>query len=70
MNAQTVTEGVSKIAQETGLSSDDIQSALRSERIFDSFLTINKVDVNKLKSALGVSDLTKNQFIREMVKNA
>jgi len=70
VNAQTVTEGVSKIAQETGLSSDDIQSALRSERIFDSFLTINKVDVNKLKSALGVSDLTKNQFIREMVKNA
>jgi pyruvate/2-oxoglutarate dehydrogenase complex dihydrolipoamide acyltransferase (E2) component len=70
VNAQIVSEGVAKIAQETGLSSDDIQSALRSERIFDSFLTINKVDVNKLKSALGVSDLTKNQFIREMVKNA
>ena len=70
VNSQTVTEGVSKIAQQTGLSSDDVQSALRSERIFDSFLTINKVDVNKLKSALGVPDLTKNQFIREMVKNA
>jgi hypothetical protein len=49
---------------------DDVQSSLRSERIFDSFLSINNVDVNKLKSALGVTDLTKNQFIREMVKNA
>jgi len=60
---------ISEISKQTGLSPDDVESSLRTERTFDTFLTLNNVDVNNLKSKLNAGDLTRSQFARQVVKD-
>ena len=60
---------VKEISDKTGLSPDNIEAALRTERTFDTFLTLNKVNVNELKDKLNASALTRNQFIKQVVND-
>jgi hypothetical protein len=60
---------VSQLSKETGLSPDDIESSLRTERIFDSFLNLNNIDVNDLKNKFNASGLTRNQFVKQVIND-
>jgi hypothetical protein len=60
---------ISELSKETGLSPDDIESSLRTERIFDTFLTLNNINVNELKNKFNASSLTRNQFIKQIVND-
>jgi len=60
---------VKEISEKTGISPDNIEGALRTERTFDTFLTLQKVDVNELKDKLNASTLTRNQFIKQVVND-
>jgi hypothetical protein len=60
---------VKEIADKTGISPDNIEAALRTERTFDTFLTLQKVNVNELKDKLNAGTLTRNQFIKQVVND-
>ena len=60
---------VKEISDQTGLSPDNIEASLRTERTFDTFLTLQKVNINELKDKLNASALTRNQFIKQVVSD-
>jgi len=60
---------IEKISEQIGKSPNEVSSSLRSAGVFDTYLTLNKVDVKSLMSSLNYSSTSRSKFINEVISD-
>jgi hypothetical protein len=60
---------IQKISEQIGKSPNEISSALRSSGVFDTYLTLNKVNVKELMNSLNYTSTSRSKFINEVISD-
>ena len=68
-NALDFKDVIQKISEQIGKSPNEISSALRSAGVFDTYLTLNKVNVKELMNSLNYTSTSRSKFINEVISD-